>query len=589
MREAMNLRRTGGALVLILLGLAWLAVPADLTSQTQKKEPEKKEPERKGPPFGPGGPGGFRPGGPGGFGGPMGQVRQLVKQFDKDGDGRLNKEERKAAREFLKKERPGGRGGFGPGRPGGFGPGRPGGFGPGRPGGFGPPGPGGPGGFGRGNRDPAKPGPKVKPADVQVYTKESLYDPGVLRTFFLEFEDKDWEEEMADFYHTDVEVPATLIVDGKRYPNVGVRFRGLSSFMMAGAGYKRSLNVSLDFVDRKQRLYGYKTLNLLNSADDPSFMHTVLYSQICRDYIAAPKANYAKVAINGESWGLYVNAQQFNKEFTQEFFKSSKGARWKVPGNPGARGGLEYLGEDLSAYKTRFRMKSKDSDKSWKALVKLCRALNKTPPDQLEKALAPILDIDGVLWFLALDNALINDDGYWTRASDYSIYMDPKGKFHIIPHDMNETFALARGFRFGGPGRPGGGGGPADDRGSGLELNPLVGLNDTRMPLRSRLLGVPALKERYLKYVRTIAEKQLDWKKMGPTVAGYRKLIEKAVEADTRKLYTLAAFRKATADSVETEEGPFRGREVSLRAFAEGRRKFLLNYPGSKAEEARKP
>ena len=50
------------------------------------------------------------PGGPGGPGGFMGQTRKLVKQFDKDGDGRLNKEERQAAREFLQKERAGGRG-----------------------------------------------------------------------------------------------------------------------------------------------------------------------------------------------------------------------------------------------------------------------------------------------------------------------------------------------------------------------------------------------------------------------------------------------------------------------------------------------
>src|SRR4051812_17974807 len=103
MRKPMKLRRTGSALLLILLGLAWLAPPADVTSQTQKKEPQKKEPQ-KGPP---GGPGGFRMGG---FGGPMGQIRKLVKQFDKDGDGRLNEEERKAAREFLKKERASGGG-----------------------------------------------------------------------------------------------------------------------------------------------------------------------------------------------------------------------------------------------------------------------------------------------------------------------------------------------------------------------------------------------------------------------------------------------------------------------------------------------
>ena len=52
------------------------------------------------PPFEPGG---F---GPGGSGPDMMQREtKLVKQFDKDGDGRLNNEERKAAREFLPSKR----------------------------------------------------------------------------------------------------------------------------------------------------------------------------------------------------------------------------------------------------------------------------------------------------------------------------------------------------------------------------------------------------------------------------------------------------------------------------------------------------
>src|SRR5438552_2180210 len=109
-------KRTWLVPLVILLGVCVLATPAD---EPAKKEPSRKEPEKKEPPFGPKGPGGFRPGGkgPGGFGGPMRQVRKLVKQFDKNGDGWLNKEERKAARDFLKKERAsgGGPGGFGPG------------------------------------------------------------------------------------------------------------------------------------------------------------------------------------------------------------------------------------------------------------------------------------------------------------------------------------------------------------------------------------------------------------------------------------------------------------------------------------------
>jgi spore coat protein CotH len=563
-------------------------------------------------------------------GGPMAEDRKLVKEFDKDGDKRLNREERQAAREFLKKERDAG-GGRRMGGP--------------------------PGGMGRRfSGEAPKPGPRVTPADVQSYNDEPLYDPKVLRTLFLEFEDSDWEAELADFYHTDVEVPATLFVDGKKYPNIGVRFRGASSYFGVPPGYKHSLNVSMDFVDKKQRLHGYKTLNLLNGNGDPSMMSSVLYSHIARPHLPTPKANFAVVAINGESWGVFSNLQQFNKEFLEENFPSSKGARWKVKGSPGGGGGLEYIGDNPDDYKRRYEIKSEDNKKSWTALIQLCKTLNETPADKLEAALKPMLDLDGLLWFLALDVTLMNMDGYWIRASDYSLFLDEKGVFHVIPHDMNESFRGGMGGGPGGPGgnmvarigqpgeilpnflqdalrlnddqrkqiaelqkelnaklekiltaeqrtqlknmnpapmvggppgaggpggRPGGGrGGPggAMPRFNGVELDPLVGLDDPRKPLRSKLLAVPSLKARYLQHVRTLAEESLDWKKLGPVVAQYRQLIEKAVEADTRKLSSFADFQRATADTAAAERGQ-PGRIGSLRAFADERRKYLLSLP----------
>ena len=60
--------------------------------------------------------------------------------------------------------------------------------------------------------------------------------PATLRTIFLQFENADWEQELADFNNTDVEVPATVIVDGKTYKDVGVHFRGVSSYMMVPEG-----------------------------------------------------------------------------------------------------------------------------------------------------------------------------------------------------------------------------------------------------------------------------------------------------------------------------------------------------------------
>jgi spore coat protein CotH len=387
-----------------------------------------------GPEFGKKGGFGFK-GGP-----PFGERRKLLEQFDKNGDGWLDNEERAAARAFVKKDQPAG--GFGFGGP--------------PKGGFGPP------GFGKGNREPSKPGPRVAPADVKSYPEAGLYEPTVLRTLFLEFENDDWEAELADFYHTDVDVPATLTVDGKRYPQVGVHFRGMSSYFAVPAGYKRSLNLSLDFAGSEQRLFGYKTLNLLNGHDDPGLMSAVLYSHIGRQYIPTPRANFVKVVINGESWGVYTNQQQFNKDFLKENYKTSKGTRWKVRGSPGGGGGLDYIGDNVEEYKRRYEIKSAKADeKAWEALVALCKTLSQTPPDKLEAALEPIMDIDGLLWFLALDVALINCDGYWLRASDYSLYRDPKGKFHVIPNDINEAFRPAQGPGFGGPGFGGPGfGGP---------------------------------------------------------------------------------------------------------------------------------
>jgi spore coat protein CotH len=517
------------------------------------------------------------PPGFGGPGGPMGEDRKLVATFDTDNDGRLDRQERQAARESLKKgDAAGGRPRFRFGPPPGF-----------------------------GGEEEAKPGPRVAKSGVMSFAGKPLYDPTILRTLFLDFESDDWEAELEAFHGTDVEVPATLTVDGKVYPNVGVHFRGMSSYMAVRAGHKRSLNLSLDHVDPDQRLEGSKTLNLLNSHEDPTFLRTVLYFDIARQSIKAPKANLVRLVINGESWGLYVNAQQFDKLFIAENFPETggKGARWKVRGSPGGRGGLEYVGDDIDAYRRTFEIKSSDSKKDWKALIELCRTLNETPSDRLEAALEPILDIDGALWFLALENALINNDGYWVRASDYSLYRDPRGRFHIIPHDVNETFASAMGPPpFGGPGRNGPPGfgpmtkgergpmmkkgargpmtkmgrGPGGPRGGNPDLDPLVGLDDPTKPLRSKLLAVPKLRERYLAHVRTIAEQWLDWERLAPIVARYRSLIEDEVEADTRRLTSFAAFQAAVADRPAVE--PPAGR-MGLRAFADRRRTFLLDHP----------
>jgi hypothetical protein len=477
------------------------------------------------PPPGPDRGGGF---GGGRFGGARPPLA-LVEKFDADKNKRLDSAERRAALEYVKTT---GTGQRGRGR-----------------------------GFGA-QMGPAAPGARVSPAQVKpVPASVPFYDQNTLRTLFIDFPDADWEQQMEAFKETDIEVPATLTVDGRAYPDVDFSFRGASSFMMVPEGRKRSINVTLDNVHGNQNIQGYNSLNLLNSHTDPTFLRSVLYLQIARDYLPAAKANWVRVVINGEDWGVYVNLQQVDKPFLAERFKTKNGTRWKVPGSPNGRGGLEYLGADVAAYKQIYEIKGDDSAKAWAQLVELTRVLNQTPAESLEQALAPIMDVDSVLRFLAVEAALVNNDGYWTRASDYNIYLDTKGRFHVMPHDTNETFPTAGGGGgFGGRG----GGGRGFGRGGDATLDPLVGLDDVSKPLRSRLLAVPALRSRYLGYVRDVATKWLDWQVLERIARQSQALIGPAVKVDTKRLDDFASF-----------EGGLEG----LRTFVEARRKVLLAAP----------
>lgn len=504
----------------------------------------------------PGGFGDFR-GGPGGIPGGMDRY-PIVEEFDENGDGVLTGEERTKALEFLNRTVR--------------------------------------------ETEAGEPGPTVTPGDVVQFTDEWFYDSDAIRTIFLEIPEANWEALIEAFANTDFQLLATATVDGETYENVGVRFRGNSSYSMVSSGMKRPLRLKFDVLEDGQNIHGYRTINLLNGIGDATNMRTFLYSLIARDYTEAPAVGFVRLVVNGESWGIYQNQQQFNKDLLNDQFAEAGGVRWKVPGSPNGRGGMEYLGSEIEAYKSIYEIKNRDTDASWEALVELFRVLHETPDDQLVEALEPILNIDGVLRFLALDVALVNADGYWTRASDYYIYLDESGMFHVLPHDMNEGLQAGGGFPGGamefptdvefpadlnfpydmefptnmrdffGSDSPGArrGGFVAMGSFGDTTLDPLIALDDPGKPLRSRLLAIPELQERYLAYLRDIAERWLDWETLGSIAEHVHALIDADMQTDTRALYSYDDFAASLTD---------------LERFVTERREFLLNeIPASEIE-----
>ena len=399
----------------------------------------------------------------------------------------------------------------------------------------------------------------------------SLYNAQTLRTLYLRFHHEDWYEQMTSFYRTDIEVPAELIVDGKVYPEVGVHFRGTSSYFTVGSE-KKSFNIAVDYGEDGQRLYGYKTLNLLNGHVDASFLREVLYNQISRDYMPAMKTNLVKLVINGENWGVYINLQQYNKDFLAEWFGTRGGIRWKI--GPGRGGALTYAGDDPASYQETYQLKTRNIEKPWEGLIALTKMLDDSTPDaELMESLPSILNIDQALWQLAVSNVFMDDDGYIHKGGDYALYQDVNGRFHLVPHDNNESIRFGRSGRGGpgggGPGRGGpGGGGPGGWSWGDLEngmVSPIAHEDNVGRPLIKRLLSNPEWRARYLAHVRTVADEWLNWGVLEPIIKEYQTLIDAEVQQDDKKLYGYEEFATGVPGDLER--------------FVTQRREHLSNHP----------
>ena len=137
-----------------------------------------------------------------------------------------------------------------------------------------------------------------------------FYDETILRTLQLEFPQADWWSRLEANSNTEENITATLIVDDVAYEGVGVHFRGMTSDSMTNDSQKKSFNIEIDYTIEDQRVMGYKTLNLINSFDDPTFKgETVwLYDTDERGNALLDSASFGSLR-EDQSYGRYPDAQ----------------------------------------------------------------------------------------------------------------------------------------------------------------------------------------------------------------------------------------------------------------------------------------
>ena len=396
-----------------------------------------------------------------------------------------------------------------------------------------------------------------------------LYDVSAYRTIYLEFAQPNYWTLLTNNYSSETEIPATMIVDGVSYADVGVRFRGNTSYLWLPPGsQKKSFNIRTDAFVPDQEIMGYDNLNLNNGFHDPTFLREFTTYWVMRQYGPAPGCNFVKLYINNQYWGVYINVQQPNKDFVRQWWRSDDGNRYRgLPTTGGFGNGrcaLTWLGSLPSSYLSAYQAKQGDGTD----LMLCCDILNNTPAAQLPAALPVIFNVDQFYRYAAVMNIMLQLDSYLGSGKDHFLYHDDVyGQFHMFPFDVNESLGA--------------------ENGTATTSMWEYTTYSTR-PCFSKTLVIPAWRERYIAHYRTIAEEIMSWSVLGPLLMQYHAMIAADVVADTKKIYTTAQFYDNLTQNVTVASGPVGSPHtvLGLQPLIQGRAGYLSTYPDLTAPRA---
>lgn len=239
-------------------------------------------------------------------------------------------------------------------------------------------------------------------------TFELTLDPDVLDTLeeeWLEGPERDEEDEETHFYHPLAEFRYGEIV----IHDAEIRLRGNAKNwddddkMQFQIGFSRN-NKSGRFLGLERLLFDAATVNR-------HMLRDRLALQIMRDMgITAPCANNARLDINGEYYGIFVNLEKIDEVFLERTFDDPTGDLWK-------RANWELKTNEKTADDTR---------------------LEALEDAETIEELETYLDLEQALRVYAADAIIPNSDGPWAGGLNGYLYDDPiSGKFMLLPWDLD--------------------------------------------------------------------------------------------------------------------------------------------------------
>jgi hypothetical protein len=370
---------------------------------------------------------------------------------------------------------------------------------------------------------------------------DHIFDQPKIIDFYFYFDQDEYLDSLYNSQGTGEYIPADVKIEGIFYDEIGVRFKGFSSFW-GYPGDKKSLRIKFNkFNDH--RFDGLKKINLNNGWNDPSMLREKLFLDFLYDQkIPAPRANFARVFLNDRYWGFYTLVEHVDKTFLQTRFYENEGNLYKAE----KLADLNWKGNEQEKYYENFALKTNEKENNWQDLLQFLELLNKTSDEHLKDSLELKLNTQDYIRGWAANNLFVNLDSYLSSATNYYLYHYlPDERFEWIIWDVNLAFA-ARG------------------RSADLEI-----FDDSAPhPLITRMLKNAFYKSEYLRNIREFLVSGFTQDSLFSRIDLLTDLIREPFLADTLKMYTNEQIISSNDQPVENVPG--------LKSFIIERRKNVL-------------
>lgn len=269
--------------------------------------------------------------------------------------------------------------------------------------------------------------------------QQKFYQNDLVQTVHLTIADSD-RRRMMNALPECIYVPASFQWNDVTLERVAVRFKGNSS-SQPNQKHKRSYLVRFNKYESNQRFLGLRRVSFDNGVQFGSLFSEPIITEILQsEGIKTHRCNYAKVYLNDQYQGVYVNVERIDRTFLENNFPNASGGLWKNDlGGPG--GNLSFIGSETGKYEQTFEAKNKAA-KSRGELVEFIRKINQTSEEDFAKMLESSMNVDQffrVTAIMLLSGAFDQLTG-WNPHNFYLFHETQRDRWHYLPWDLDVGF-----------------------------------------------------------------------------------------------------------------------------------------------------